>query len=614
MLRRRLALSFPVSLDAGERPQCETADQAGVGVSATFNSQQIYADSRVLIACDAELYNEPELRRYTTPCQPGKAGSETAALLAALYEQFGQEFIEKLRGLFSLIVWDRLERKLIAAIDDFGVKRLTFYQDRNVLLIASRLNALAQTGETGKTINPKAIANYLNFGTNLAPGTMLSGVQRLEPGTVLVADGRGTQIRRYWDMRYDLGSKTNPRDLSRELEAVVADAVALQCRSESFSRVGAFLSGGTDSSTVVGMMRRLGRGPVQAFSIGFEDEHFNELEYAQLAARAFQADHHTYLVSPADCFEALPNIVRAFDEPVGNNSAVPTYFCARLAAQAGVTTLLAGDGGDELFGGNERYLTDKIFGLYQQVPGVIRRGLIEPGLASLPFQNGLAGKARRYIRRSNLASPQRYFSYHFLSSHSPESIFEPEFLRSLEHYPILEVPCRHYAQAPANAHLDRLLYVDVKMTLGDDDLPKVTNTAGLAGVQTRFPYLDRSVAEFSGRIPAGLKVKGFEKRYLFKQAFRSLLPPEIIQKKKHGFGIPVCRWLKSHPPLRELAHDVLLSKRAFERGYFQRNFIEDLFRLFESDESTYYGDTLWSFLTLELWHREFPDRWAVTTL
>jgi asparagine synthase (glutamine-hydrolysing) len=180
-------------------------------------------------------------------------------------------------------------------------------------------------------------------------------------------------------------------------------------------------------------------------------------------------------------------------------------------------------------------------------------------------------------------------------------------------YSVLDVPSRYYRDAPASDHLDRLLYVDVKITLGDSDLPKVTSMSEMAGIQVRFPFLDRSVAEFSGRMPAALKVKGFDKRYLFKRAFRELLPAEVIRKKKHGFGIPVAGWLKSDRSLRELARDTLFSTCAFERGYFRRQFVEDLFRKHEADDSTYYGDTVWTFLILELWHRQFIDESAKVT-
>jgi asparagine synthase (glutamine-hydrolysing) len=186
-------------------------------------------------------------------------------------------------------------------------------------------------------------------------------------------------------------------------------------------------------------------------------------------------------------------------------------------------------------------------------------------------------------------------------------VLHPDFLDEVAGYSLLETPTRYYEQAPASDHLDRLLYVDVKMTLGDSDLPKVTQMSELAGIQTRFPFLDRAVAEFSGRVPAGLKVKGFDKRYLFKRAFRNLLPEEIIRKKKHGFGIPVSVWLKTDKKLREMSHDLLFSSRALGRGYFRRDFVEDLIRKHEADDSTYYGDTVWTFLALELWHRQFVD-------
>jgi asparagine synthase (glutamine-hydrolysing) len=198
-------------------------------------------------------------------------------------------------------------------------------------------------------------------------------------------------------------------------------------------------------------------------------------------------------------------------------------------------------------------------------------------------------------------------SYQPLRSFPLDELFERDFLRAMDGYTVVDIPVRHYAQANAREHLDRLLYVDLKITLADNDLPKVTCMSELAGIQTRFPFLDRAVAEFSGRIPAGLKVKGFEKRYLFKRAFRELLPIEIIKKKKHGFGIPVATWMKSDKRIRELSRDTLLSPRAFNRGYFRRQFIENLFRRHDEEDSTYYGDTLWTFLAIELWHRQLVD-------
>jgi asparagine synthase (glutamine-hydrolysing) len=586
-----------------ERFDQKTVAEAGVAVSAAFPTQQVYDDGRVLVACDADLYNEADVRKLTD-----RRGGNTAALIAAAYDRFGVGFPEKLDGNFSVVVWDRHERRLTAAVDRFGVKRLVYFDDGNVLLIGSRIDALMRSGDIAADVNPRAIANFMNWGVNLAPETIISNIRRLAPGCSLVASGPDLRVARYWNMRYGLDGNGGEERLSRQLEAVVEEAVARQCKDESLSETGAFLSGGTDSSTVVGMMARMGRGPVKAFSIGFNDERFNELSYAELAAKKFQAQHYTYQVSADDCFQALPNIVRLFDEPFGNSSAVPTYFCARLAAENGVKTLLAGDGGDELFGGNERYLTDKLFDLYHTIPSPLRKFAIEPALRRLPFQSGPLAMAKSYVRRSNLPGFERFYSYNFLYAHGAESIFEESFLRELSGYSLLEIPAAYYNECQAKDHLDRLLYLDVKITLGDSDLPKVTQMAELAGVQTRYPFLDSAVAEFSGRIPAKLKVKRFKKRYLFKRAFRDLLPREIIQKKKHGFGIPVSSWLKSDARLRELCRDTLFSARALQRGYFRRDFLEDLVRKHEADDSTYYGDTVWTFLVLELWHRQFVDQ------
>jgi asparagine synthase (glutamine-hydrolysing) len=563
----------------------------------------------VLLACDAELLNEAELGAAT-----GAWGLTTAALFAALYARFGTAFVEKLRGAFSVVLFDSRQREWLAAIDGFGIKRLAYYHDEKVFCIASRVDALARCGEVDMEINPRAIANILNFSANLAPETIFTKVHRLIPGAVLRVSDRETRVQQYWDMRYSVGGGSSEARLSRELEQVVASSVADHCKNEPNADVGAYLSGGTDSSTVLGMMTRAMRGPVKSFSIGYQEQAFNELEYAQIAAKRFQSDHHTYLVGPRDCFEALPRMIRSFDEPFGNSSAIPTYFCGRLAAQNGVKTLLAGDGGDELFGGNERYAIDKVFEIYHDVPRVLRKGLIEPVVGWLPIEAGLVKRARGYIRRANIMGVERMLSYQFLHTHAPAEVFDGDFLRTLGEYWVDDIPSRHYARAAASSHLDRLLYVDVKITLADSDLPKVTCMSELAGIQTRFPFLDRSVAEFSGRVPARLKVKGFNKRYLFKRAFRELLPPEIIHKKKHGFGVPVASWMNSDKCLRELTRDTLLSARAFSRGYFRRDFIEHLFRRHETEDRTsYYGDTIWTFLALELWHRQVVDR-ALETL
>jgi len=602
------AVCAGLSLDSSERCKIASDEGAGIGVSARYANQQTYQDGRFLVACEAEIYNELELREAVGGCSAGASDLSAAAVVAKLYERFGTEFLTKVRGAFSIVLWDKRDKILLAATDCFGIHPLVYSEGDRAFLVASRIDGLVASGEVSTEINPRAVANCINYTVNLAPGTIFSKIQRLLPGTYLLVSAGQVRTVRYWDMKYTDARRGDEAGLSRQLEAVVEESVKVHAHQGPFSEMGAFLSGGTDSSTVVGMMSRMDRGPVKTFSIGFEEQRFNELEYARITAKKFQADHHEYLVNAKDCLEALPGMIRYFDEPFGNSSAIPTYFCAKIAAENGVKILLAGDGGDELFAGNERYLTDSIFEAYQKVPRVLRKSLVEPVLAAIPVRNGVVGMARSYVRRSNLPQPHRFFSYNLLVDNAASEIFEPDFVTSLGGYSVLEIPTAYYQEGPAKQHLDRLLYMDVKITLGDNDLLKVTRMSELAGIQARFPLLDRRVADFSGTIPSGLKVKGSQKRYLFKKAFRELLPAEVIQKKKHGFGIPVAFWMKSDPKMRELTRDVLLSARTYHRGYFKRSFIEDLLRKHEDDKTAFYGDLLWIFLTLELWFREFVDR------
>ena len=311
------SLNAGLLLEAPERSSQWIEGDAGVAVSSRFAGQQIYHDGQVLLACDAELLNEKELA-----IAAGVSVPTTAAVLAALYERFGTGFVEKLRGAFSLVLFDRTQKKWLAAIDGFGIKRLAYYRDEKVFCIASRVDALARCGAADLQINPRAIANVLNFSANLAPETVFTKVQRIIPGAVLVVSSRQVRIQPYWDMRYDTGGHSNEARLSRELELIVEHSVADHCKDYPIAELGAYLSGGTDSSTVLGMMTRATDGPVKSFSIGYHEEEFNELDYAEIAARRFQSEHHTYLVGSQDCLDAMPRIIRCFDEPFGNSSAI----------------------------------------------------------------------------------------------------------------------------------------------------------------------------------------------------------------------------------------------------------------------------------------------------
>lgn len=550
----------------------------------------------LVAAAELDLVNQPEMEALT-------GVGTTPDLIPRLYEIEGPSGLRRLRGGFAVAVWDAVAETLYLSVDHFGIKRLYYAETASAFAFASRPAALLAIPGLGATPDPPAIYHYLNFGFVPAPWSAFRAVRRLPPGHELVLRAGAPAIRRYWDMTYP-EQPLRDREACATTFALAEDAVRRAMGARPAKELGAYLSGGTDSSTVVGLMTRLSTDGVNAFSIGFQEPRYDELGHAELSARHFGATHASQIVAADDAIRALPRLIQAFEEPFGNNSAIGTAACADLARGAGATLLLAGDGGDEIFGGNERYRMDRILGVYRRVPRPLRAGLIEPMLALFPeASRGLLRKVQRYVQWASMPNPRRLYSYEFFMAQEGRELLDPGFLGSVDP----EAPWRlieeQFGQAQATSELNRLLYLDIKLTLGDNDLFKVTRTAEVASIEVRFPLLDLPLVEFTGTWPARYKVRGLEKRYLFKRAFRGLLPAETLAKRKHGFGVPTSIWLKSHAGFRALAGDVLGSTRARQRGYFKPGGLEDLRRRHATDTTAYYGDILWRVLVLELWHR-----------
>ncbi|HKX84350.1 MAG TPA: asparagine synthase C-terminal domain-containing protein, partial [Pyrinomonadaceae bacterium] len=340
--------------------------------------------------------------------------------------------------------------------------------------------------------------------------------------------------------------------------------------------------------------------------VGFDETPYNEIHFARVAASHFKSNLHEYFVRPNAALKALPELVQAFDEPFGNSSALPTYFCVKGAQEAGVNLMFAGDGGDELYGGNERYLTEKVFSYYQRIPAWLRKGtdLVADVLPAIYP----CSKVKNYVHKANLSCAERFFHYQLFYRHHAQEYFTDEFYAGLNlEYP-LTIPKSLFERARDAHWLNRLLYVDLRLAISDNDLFKVNRMAESCGIQVRYPYLDKKVAAASARIPAKLKLKGWEKRYIFKKAFAALLPRDILQKKKHGFGLPTGEWLRSDPGFRDLARSLLLDSRSIQRGYFKRRAIEELLHRHTAETSNYYGSHIWNFMMLEMWHRYHFDR------
>lgn len=518
----------------------------------------------------------------------------------------GIEAVEQLRGDFVAVVWDGRDRTLHLVVDAFRVRPLFYARDTGRIRFGSKMRFL-RAPSAARTIDPCAVIELVESSRISTPRTIYRELRKLPEGHRASVRNGSLSIVRYWRPDYRTPDRRRFAALAEELRRTFLDSVRVRLEVDrARGDVGAYLSGGIDSTTVVGVLTQLTGSPVQAFSIGFEEVGFNELEFARHAAEAFGAVHHVHLVTPEETRRAIPLLLDAFDEPFGNASAVPAYYCAAMAASRGVRTLYAGDGGDELFAGNEHYASRRVLEIYDHVPRPVR-ALLEPAAAAvstlLPF--GPFPKAHRYIQRARVRYPERLGSYRLYGVMSPADLFEPDFLaRAGGTFDPFELQAERYRDAPADAELDRQLYVDLRLLITDSDLFKVTRTAEAAGIGVRFPFLDRALADFAARVPARRKMAGLELRTFFKRAYADLLPPKTRAKRKHGFGLPIAGWLRTDRALHEMMRDLVLGDRATGRGILRRSGAEELVRRHATDPTSFYGTVLWNLMILELWMQQ----------
>jgi asparagine synthase (glutamine-hydrolysing) len=364
-------------------------------------------------------------------------------------------------------------------------------------------------------------------------------------------------------------------------------------------RPGTFLSGGLDSSTVTGLLAEARQGDVDAYSIGFSVEGYDEMDYARLAARHFGVRHHEHYVTPADVMAAVPAIAAAYDEPFGNSSAVPTYLCAKMAADNGTSLLLAGDGGDELFAGNARYLKQRVFEYYGRLPGALQK-LLEAVQArewgaGLPY----LGKLHRYVAQAKIPLPDRLQSYNFMEQQPLVEIIASDLLARVDPEGSRQLLREEYHLDGDASTLNRLLRLDWRFTLADNDLRKVGAMTRLAGVEVRYPMLDDAVAAVSLRIPSRLKMTRGTLRHFYKRAFRGFLPDAILAKPKHGFGLPFGLWVLNHPGLHQMAYDAIISLK--KRDLIAAAYLDQLADRHRDEHAAYYGELIWILMMLELW-------------
>lgn len=574
------------------------ANQAAVAISTWTAGPQIHEEDGywIIVLGDARFSNRPSRRQNNS--------QEQARAILDAFRDRQQAMLEDLRGGYALAIISQRGGDSLLAIDRIGGRFPLSYRIANdALVFATHSSALTAHPLCRSGLDLQSIYNYLYLHVTPSPRSIRMGVRQLLPaGYILIRNGT-TRVGTHWQASYrDDGSVSLP-GMCEEFRELVRKSIDLHAQG---AEVGCFLSGGTDSSTLAGFLRHVTGSPARTYSIGFDAKGYDEMEYARIAARAFQTDHHEYYLTPQDVMNAIPNVALAYSEPFGNASAVPTYYCARLAHDDGIERMLGGDGGDELFAGNKRYSEQHVFGLYQRLPLLARRFLETVVLRLLRNTEVTpVRKTRSYIEQAAIPMPHRLQSYNYLERVGADTMIHPDLLSVVDVNEPRALQAQVYASAQAESMLNRMLALDLKFTLADDDLPKVSQMCRMAGVDVAYPLLSDEMVEFSCKLPARLKLKRLRLRWFMKHALRDFLPEEILRKRKHGFGLPFGIWMRDHPPLREFVRANLEQLKT--RDLVRPAYVDRVLRLHETVHATYYGVVIWVLMMLEQWFQQHEE-------
>jgi asparagine synthase (glutamine-hydrolysing) len=561
-------------------------------------------DETVWIVFNGEIYNFQGLRDdLMRRGHRFRSKSDTETILH-LYEEEGDACLGRLRGMFAFALWDGRRRRLLLARDRVGKKPLFYWQrPGRALAFASEPKAFLADPEFRAEPDPEAIWHFLGLQYVPSPWSAFRGVRKLPPAHYLVLEGDRLEVRRYWELRYTPKRAEPAADLLAELEARLREAVRLRLISDV--PLGAFLSGGVDSSGVVALMTAVGTGPVRTFSIGFPEAEYDELRYARMVAERFGTQHQELVVRP-DALAVLPRLVWHYNEPFGDSSAIPSLYLAEMTRRS-VTVALNGDGGDESFAGYHRYLALTLSWPFNLVPRSLGRG-IQGLVGHLPVgrAKGFLTRAARFLAAQDPDPRRRYSRWmlHFDHGHKL-GLCTPDFRDQAGGADSAEWILAAYARADGANLLDRTLSVDVQTYLPDDLLVKMDIATMAHSLEARSPFLDHEVMEFAAALPPRLKLRGRTGKALLKDLLARLLPPELLHRPKMGFGVPLEHWFRG--PLRDFLRDTLLSPRCLDRGYLVPAGVRTLVEEHVSGRRNWQSQ-LWDLLVLELWFRTFIDQ------
>lgn len=555
-------------------------------------------DRSVWVVFNGEIYNFKSLRQ-SLETQGHRFYTDTdTEVIVHLYEQYGEACVERMRGMFAFAVWDEKRKTLLLARDRLGIKPLFYTIVNGRLAFGSELKVLLQLPEIERKLSWGSINHLFSAMCTPSGESIIDGVHKLRPGHLLTASpARGVQVRQYWDVEFEPDYTKTEEYFVERLRELLEESVRLRLIADV--PLGAFLSGGIDSSSVVATMARISSGPVKTFSIGFPDQDYSELDFARKVARQFGTDHYELVVDP-NVIGIIDDLAWYLDEPFGDSSAIPTYMVSKLAAEH-VTVVLSGDGGDELFAGYDKYVKEKRERKLERIPRPLRQ---LAGLAGRAMQEGMKG--RNFLMHLPFDGAERYFDTNILFREMEKaSLFETDAYQHIQK----DDPRMGWAACLKNGGghwLSSLQYMDLKNYLPNDILTKVDRMSMAHSIEARVPLLDHKIVEFAATIPPELKLNGDTTKYIFKKAMQGILPDDILHRPKRGFAIPLGRWFRGQLSL--YVRDLLLSRKSLERGLFRKSYIERLIEL--NDRGRSLDLQLWTLITFELWCRRFVDESA----
>jgi asparagine synthase (glutamine-hydrolysing) len=564
---------------------------------ATGHQPMHNEDSTVWVVFNGEIYNYAELR--ATLVNRGHrfyTASDTETIVHA-YEEWGEDAFRRLRGMFGIALWDSRDGSLLLARDRVGIKPLHFAAAGGRLYFGSEIKSILAANDVEPALDFQALDHYLSFLYTPRDASIFAGIRKLPPGHLLRWRNGTVDIRRYWELPAEEHMPASEEEAAEALREVLRDAVRSHLMSEV--PLGAFLSGGVDSSLVVGLMAEASSRPVRTFSIGFDDPRYDELDHARSVARHFGTEHHEFVVKP-DALAILDDLIGHFDEPFGDSSAIPTWYVSEIARRH-VTVVLSGDGGDELFGGYERYSPHPRIAAFDRWSPPATRSVASLVWPLLP--HGATGK--NFLRRAARDERGRYLDQiGYFQRDEKEALLTGDVRGRIAGTDAEARLATHFARFGGLPWHGQMMNFDFETYLPEDILTKVDRMSMAHSIESRVPLLDNNVVDFAARLPAGLKIKNGRKKHILKEAAAGLLPAGILARRKQGFAVPVGGWFRGD--LREFFSDVLLSATARERGYFEPRFVERLVREHVTSRRDH-TLRLWGLVVFELWHREYLD-------